>query len=79
MNYLHGRALLSLADFIGLDKSGYQVHVFLISSRKHMVWVLIRSTQQGGSNEYHNIRFRGDIRKYQYFWTEKSALTRLCL
>ena len=51
MNYLYGRALLRLADFIGLDKSGYQVNVFLISP-----W-------QGGSNEYHNIHFRGDIRK----------------
>ena len=29
--------------FIGLDKSGYQVYIFLISPRKHMLWVLIRS------------------------------------
>ena len=29
--------------FIGLDKSGYQVNSFLISRRKHMLWVLIRS------------------------------------
>ena len=28
---------------IGLDKSGYQVKSFLISQRKHMLWVLIRS------------------------------------
>ena len=26
--------------FIGLDKSGYQVNSFLISPRKHMLWVL---------------------------------------
>ena len=28
---------------IGLDKSGYQMNIFLISPRKHMLWVLIRS------------------------------------
>ena len=28
---------------IGLDKSGYQENSFLISRRKHMLWVLIRS------------------------------------
>ena len=28
---------------IGLDKSGYQVYIFLISPQKHMLWVLIRS------------------------------------
>ena len=27
----------------GLDKSGYQVNIFLISAQKHMLWVLIRS------------------------------------
>ena len=30
-------------SFIGLDKSGYRVNSFLISPRKHMLWVLIRS------------------------------------
>ena len=29
--------------FIGLDKSGYQEHIFLISPRKDILWVLIRS------------------------------------
>ena len=28
---------------IGLDKSGYQVNIFLISPQKHMLRVLIRS------------------------------------
>ena len=28
---------------IGLDKSGYQVNIFLISPQKHMLWVFIRS------------------------------------
>ena len=41
MNYLAGRRLTSVV--IGLDKSGYQVNIFLISPRKHMLWVLIRS------------------------------------
>ena len=27
--------------FIGLDKIGYQVNIFLISPQKHMLWVLI--------------------------------------
>ena len=30
--------------YISLDKSGYQVNIFLISQQKHMLWVLIRST-----------------------------------
>ena len=55
-----------MAGSIGLDKSGYQVNTFLISRRKHMLWVLIRSAsaenlhcgyslevpQRGASNEY---------------------------
>ena len=32
-----------MAGSIGLDKSRYQVNTFLISRRKHMLWVLIRS------------------------------------
>ena len=28
---------------VGLERSGYQVNIFLISPRKHMLWVLIRS------------------------------------
>ena len=33
----------SLRCFIGLDKGGYLVNIFLISPQKHMLWVLIRS------------------------------------
>ena len=29
--------------YSSLDKSGYQVNSFLVSRRKHMLWVLIRS------------------------------------
>ena len=31
-------------NHIGLDKGGYPVNIFHISPRKHMLWVLIRST-----------------------------------
>ena len=31
------------AQAIGPDKGGYPVNIFLISARKHMLWVLIRS------------------------------------
>ena len=31
------------SKIIGLDKGGYLVNIFLISPRKHMLWVLIRS------------------------------------
>ena len=58
---------------IGLDKSGYSVNIFLISSQKHMLWFSLEATRRGASNEYHNICFHGKIRKkYQYFWIEKA-------
>ena len=37
------RAMLT-PIYTGLEKSGYQVNTFLISSQKLMLWVLIRST-----------------------------------
>ena len=37
--------------YIGLDKSGYQVYIFLISPWKHMLHVPIRSALPA-SNEY---------------------------
>ena len=56
-----------LLIFIGLDKSGYQVNIFLISPRKHMLWVLIRSPSPRPSNEYtqHTFSWRNE-EKYQY-------------
>ena len=30
-------------QYIGLDKSGYQVNIFLISPQKPMLWIFIRS------------------------------------
>ena len=67
-----------VVDTIGLDKGGYLVNIFLISPRKHMLWYSLEAPlsheniccgysleapQQGTSNEYHNICFRGEIRK----------------
>ena len=37
-------AAFVIGVFIGLDNYGYQVNIFLISPRKHILWVLIRST-----------------------------------
>ena len=59
---------------IGLDKSGYQVIIFLISPRKHILWYSLEAPHLGASNEYHNIYFYGEIRKYRYFWTDKKHL-----
>ena len=57
---------------IDLDKSGYQINIFLFLN-ENMLWVLIRSAlvrhyslevpRQGASIEYHNICFRGEIKK----------------
>ena len=39
-----------LASFIiGLDKSGYQVNIVLISLKENMLW------ERGATNEYHNM------------------------
>ena len=38
-----------------------------------MFWVLIRSALECISNEYQNICFCGEIRKYLYFLAEKIA------
>ena len=32
-----------VGSYIGVDRRGYQVNIFLISPQKHMLWVLIRS------------------------------------
>ena len=60
---------------IGLDKSWYQVNIFLISQQKHgysseVPW-------RGASNEDPQRMILWKIRKnYQYFWIEKSILPR---
>ena len=52
-----------LGDIIGLDKRGYQANIFLISPQKHMLWYSLEVPRRGASNEYHNICFRGEIRR----------------
>ena len=56
---LVGNALLQLIQvylYIGLDKSGYQVYIFLISPRKHMLWYSLEAPLMEKKEEY------------QYFW-----------
>ena len=36
---------------IATDKRGYPHNIFLISQRKHTLWVLIKAPRQGASNE----------------------------
>ena len=36
---------LQQQHFINADKRGYPHNIFLISPRKHMLWVLIRSSE----------------------------------
>ena len=74
------RKILKISD-IGLDKSEYQVNCFLISHRKHMLWVLIRSALamhcQGTSNEYSQYTFSSRNKKnIDTFWLKKNALWR---
>ena len=42
---------------IGLDKSGCQVNIFLISPGKHMLMVLLEVPRQGTCNEYPQHKF----------------------
>ena len=44
------KLLINIDKDIATDKRGYPHNIFLISQRKHMLWVLIRS--RGASNEY---------------------------
>ena len=62
---------------IGLDKSGYQVNIFLISPRKHMLWYSLEASHQGTSNEYPQHMFSWSNKKnINTFGLKKSALTR---
>ena len=60
---------------ICLDKSGYQVNIFLISPLKYILWVLIRSASPRCfywvSTTY---VFVDKYEKYQYFWNEIKQL-----
>ena len=43
------------------------IHIYLLSPRKHMLWVLIRSASS--SNEYPQICSRGELRKIFVWYT----------
>ena len=57
---------------IDLDKSGYQVNIFLISPQKHMLWVLDEALLMS----IHNIRFHGEMRRISILFDRKSILPR---
>ena len=59
---------------ISLDKTGYPHTILLISSRKHMLWYSLEASFRGTSNEYHNVCFRGEIRKISLFFGWKKCL-----
>ena len=70
-------SLSPFLEFIDLDKSGYQVNIFLISPQKHMLWVLIRSKVLLMSTQ--NICFPREIRKKnQHLRNEKASYQDLC-
>ena len=73
---------------MGLDKSEYQVSSFLITRRKHMLWVFIRRASpscgyslegphRDASNEYPQHMFLSRNKKnIDIFLVENSALSR---
>ena len=63
--------------FIGLEKRGYQVNIFLFLHENICCGYSLEAPHRGASNEYHNICFRGEIRKISILlgW-KKSALAR---
>ena len=65
---LHIKTLLKRGLLcIATDKRGYPHNIFLISPRKHMMWVLIRSVTA--------YVFIEKYERYQHFLDEKSALS----
>ena len=80
--------LYFLFVYIATDKRGYPHNIFLISLRKHMLWYSLEAPRRGASNEYHNVCFRGEIRKisaffgckkYRHFSDEKMPYLLLCV
>ena len=60
---------------IATDKRGYPYNIFLISWRKHMLWVLIRSALPRHLMSTHNICFHWEIRKISAAFGWKKCLT----
>ena len=66
--------------FKGLDKSGFQVNIFLISPRKHMLWYSLEAPHQGASNEYPQHIFLWRNKKdINTFGMKKASYQELCL
>ena len=58
-------------------RGGYPHNIFLISWRKHMLWVLIRSSQRGASDEYPQHMFSLKNKK-EHFSDKKAPYLLLC-
>ena len=64
---------------IGPDKSEYHVNSFLITRRKHMLWVALEAPQRGASNEYPQLMFSSRNKKnIDTFWWKKEPYQELC-
>ena len=65
---------MRISEFIGLDKSGYQINLFSLFLHENL-WCgySLELPCPGAPNEYHNIIyvFVEKYEKYQYFWIEK--------
>ena len=63
----------------GLDKSGYQLNVFLISPQKHMLWYSLEAPHWGTSNEYQQHTFSWRNKKnINTFGFKKASFQKLC-
>ena len=51
-------------DTIAPDKSGYYLNILLISARKYMLWVLIRSAGEALLISTYNEHFYAEIEKF---------------
>ena len=48
---------------------------FLFLHEKICCWYSLEVPWQGTSNEYHNICFLGEVKRYPHFWLKKSDLS----
>ena len=64
----------SLISFIGLDNSGNQVNIFLISPQKHVIGTHWKYLSEALVMSTCKIYFMEKEEKDQYFWIEKKHL-----
>ena len=57
--------------YIGLDKSGYQVNMLLFLHENICCEYSLEAHRRGTFNQYHNIRFRREIRKISIYLDRK--------